>query len=82
MRIVACCLLLTACAETDPLDREYQETLDAENWRMCQIAYHQARRPTMHDGHTHRGPTTAAMIRTDLNLNRCRQVLGPYWADR
>ena len=87
MRILTLiCLFLAGCASNLTADeRDWREGIDRENWRLCDRAYRQARKATIHLNHSHkyedRRPVKHHFIRDDLMRNQCRSILRDYWAD-
>ena len=64
---------LLGCASREPEDAAWRKGIDAENWRLCQQVYAQSRVPLTVDGDWND-------TKKNLVLNRCRSVLGKYWA--
>lgn len=77
-------LLLASCAETKTQDEiEWDRAMDRENWALCEKVYQQSGVVTYHVGHSHQKGRKIYPheIKSDLAMNDCRQVLGPYWAE-
>lgn len=82
--LILICFCISGCAETKTQDEiEWDRQMARENWRMCEQAYQRAGKTTYHAGHTHRRgqKTRIEHARSDLAMNGCRMILGPYWAD-
>lgn len=91
--IVLFALSLGTSCTTQPLTeaeleaRDYRRAIDKENWRVCELAYKQAGRYTVHTEHIHdsngnpRGLPEIWAVKRDLADNNCRMMLGEYWAD-
>lgn len=84
--LVAACLLGAGCASSSPEEAAYRRSIDRENYQLCQAVYLSSKQVMIHLDHLHgsagvRGLTEREAIRSDLSINDCRQVLGPYWAD-
>jgi len=66
---------------------EYRDSMDAENWAMCERLYKQMGMPTYHKDHSHgKGAATPtsrkAWTHADLLHNNCKRVIPKdYWAD-
>lgn len=66
--------------------REYRNSMDNENWALCERIYKQMGKPTYHKDHSHdRGASTPhsrqANVKTDLMMNNCKRVIPKdYWA--
>lgn len=78
-------LLLSGCSSGalyTPEELEWRHQMDRENWALCELAYKNAGVATFHKGHIHgRGIVRIHDVRTDLAINHCRSILGPYWAE-
>jgi len=80
--------VLCGCSATplNPLDRQLQHAIDAENWDLCQRSYNKTRDTRMASRHDHSrrhgGRHTTWEVRQDLIINNCRVVLGKYWITR
>jgi hypothetical protein len=93
IRLVLLALILFwifGCAPMTEQERElsaWKAGIDAENWSLCQMAYRQHGKPTIHIDHTHQrtrkdGTTPATrrwIVRQDLSDNNCSYILGDYW---
>jgi hypothetical protein len=80
----------TTLTEAEREERLWKIGIDAENWQMCEQVYKELGKPTYHLDHTHpttkraaqRVPTTANGwwdLKSDLSVNRCREILGDYY---
>lgn len=74
------------CAPMSEIEKEsaqWSAAMSRENWKLCEQAYKQAARPTIHRDHLHNPRLKVPLwaIRRDLADNDCRMILGPYWAD-
>ena len=72
---------LATLKEERQFEREARRAIDLENWEMCESAYSVSRYYTIHLNHRHCRTCRdrAWMIRRDLSVNNCRQVLRDYW---
>jgi len=82
-------LFLTGCVtqmtEVEREQRLWKLQIDRENWSLCQLAYKSQNVPMLHRDHTHIGGKTVGVtektaLRSDLQTNQCRRILGDYWA--
>lgn len=76
-------VLISACAsDLTPEERAWREAMDFENWQLCMAVYDHHHRATVHAdhvGHHHRPGHWS--IANDLGTNKCRRLLGEYWAE-
>lgn len=63
--------------------RDWKQSIDRENWELCDKAYRQHSKATIHLDHQHgkRDRIKHWMIKSDLLQNNCKMVLGEYWAE-
>lgn len=84
-RLIAILIALALAGCATPLteeEREYQHQINRENLAMCEKAYLKAGRAMVSDhGHDRGTKHTNSQIRRDLRVNRCKRVLGKYWAE-
>lgn len=87
--LVLIALLSVASCATLPLTeeeefvRDYNRSINRENWALCEKVYREWGEPTHHKDHTHPSDGKGVkewMINNDLFDNQCRQILGEYWA--
>ena len=79
--VVVAFLTVSGCATYDAEERAYRDAIDAENWRMCELVYQQAGASTYHRDHEHNHRVRWDDIKKDLMDNRCKVLLGDYWAE-
>jgi len=81
--IVVSTLLLGGCSTStlSPEEIEYRQGLDKENLALCLKVIKDANMYWVSD-HTHRIHQRHRPweVRTDLSMNRCAEILGPYYA--
>lgn len=77
-------LLLAGCATTQtPEEREWKYQMAVENYNLCAEVYRRAGIAMVHRDHLHseRAKVGIHDLEHDLAFNRCKAVLGKYWAE-
>lgn len=80
--------LMLGCSSTPPteaelFEREYNRSAARENWMLCERVLRRHNRLVVHDNHSHQKgrPARHHEIKSDLLVNRCRQIIGKErWA--
>lgn len=75
--------LLTGCQPAlTQAEREWRESIDRENWMLCQMAYANSGIPTVsHHDHRRHKLHRWHEVREDLTDNQCRMHLKDFWVD-
>jgi hypothetical protein len=81
--VIGLIILASGCASTlTNEERLWRESVDNENWELCQLVYRKHGQPTFSThahgvGKGHRPED----VRDDLRSNNCRMTLRSYWIE-
>lgn len=78
------CFSISGCASTStPEERAWRYQMALENYNLCAEVYRRGGYAMVHRDHLHseRAKVGIHELEQDLAFNRCKSVLGKYWAE-